>query len=300
VGAAYHSGVLAALAEAGWDGRDAEIVVGTSAGSGIGASLRGGLSPADHLARACDLPVSSEGAALLSGVDVPRALPFDRPSLRGRGIPRPSSPSMLAQAMRTPWRVRPIAAMSALMPAGMFPTAIVGDRIRAMHDRWPERPLWICTVRLRDGKLVVLGRDSEPQVDVGTAVEASSAIPSFFAPVEIDGERYIDGGVHSPTNADLLAPVGLDAVIVVSPMSATPRSLRRPALSSRPLHAGRLAVEVRALRRRGVDVHTFQPTPADVEVMGLNAMDFNRRGPVARTAFDSARTKAKEVVAALT
>ena len=98
--------------------------------------------------------------------------------------------------------------------------------MRRLHkERWPAEPLWICALRLSDGARVVFGRDAAPEPDVGTAVEASSAIPGFFAPVVIDGERYVDGGAHSPTNADLVARIGLDLVIVVSPMSARTEAL---------------------------------------------------------------------------
>ena len=294
VGAAYHAGVLAALADAGFDGRDADVIVGTSAGSGVGATLRAGLSPADHFA-ALRRAVSAEGAALLSHIGAPKPLPTTR--LQVGGIPRPSNATLLF-----PWRLlRPSVALAGLLPAGTIDVSVVGDRVRALHPTWPERPLWICTVRLRDGKLVVLGRDPQPQVDVATAVEASSAIPAFFTPVVIDGERHVDGGVHSPTNADLLArpPSALRDVIVVSPMSATPRALRQPSFTGRPLFARRLGREVRALRQAGINVHTFQPTPADIAVMGVNAMDFMRRGEVARVARDSASARAKEVVGAI-
>ena len=48
-----------------------------------------------------------------------------------------------------------------------------------------------------------------------------------------------------------------------------------------------LDAEVLRLRRRGVPVVAFQPTPEDVEVMGPNAMDPTRRGPVARHVHES-------------
>src|SRR5690349_11033193 len=64
-GGAFHAGVLAALAEAtGWDPRAADLMVGTSAGSITGASLRAGLSAPDMLARAQDRPLSAEGREL--------------------------------------------------------------------------------------------------------------------------------------------------------------------------------------------------------------------------------------------
>jgi NTE family protein len=287
VGAAYHAGVLAALAAAGFDGRDADVIVG--------ATLRTGLSPADHFARACDEPISEEGVALLSAVGAPSPIPTRRVQV-GR-LPLPANASLVL-----PWRLlRPSVALAGLLPAGNVDVRVVGDRLRALHPTWPTRPLWICTVRLRDGKLVVLGRDARPKVDVATAVEASSAIPAFFTPVVIDDERHVDGGVHSPTNADLLTrpPSPLRHVIVVSPMSATPRALRLPTFTVRPLFARRLRREVHALQQAGLRVHTFQPTPADITVMGVNAMDFTRRGEVARVARASAAARANDVVAAL-
>jgi NTE family protein len=305
VGAAYHAGVLGALAEAGWDAREADVVVGTSAGSGVGATLRAGLAPSDHLARAVDEPLSAEGSALLAAVGPPQ--PLRLPTRRSPGTvaaPVPANLGLLARSALRPWRLRPGVALAGLLPAGTFPSAVVGDRVRALHDRWPARSLWICALRLRDGELVVFGRAGAPETDVGSAVEASSAIPGYFTPVGIDGERYVDGGAHSPTNSDLLADTTrapeLDHVVVISPMSATPRALRRPSLWARPMHARRLADEVRVLRRSGIAVHVFQPTPADVAAMGANAMAFDRRNVTARTARDSAIDKAADVARALT
>src|SRR6478672_10946248 len=72
VGHAFHAGVLAAIAEAtGWDARKAEIVVGTSAGSGLGAFLRAGLAPRDLAARAMGQPLSAEARGILGRAAVP-------------------------------------------------------------------------------------------------------------------------------------------------------------------------------------------------------------------------------------
>ena len=78
--------------------------------------------------------------------------------------------------------------------------------VTALYDGavWPERPLWVCAVDLDSGERIVFGRDGV-DAPIGVAVQASSSIPGFFRPVEHGGQRYVDGGVHSPTNADLLA-----------------------------------------------------------------------------------------------
>src|SRR5688500_14571542 len=67
VGSAFHAGVLSALADdTGWDRRGAEVVVGTSAGSGTGALLRAGLPAADLAAEALGGRMSPDGARVMA------------------------------------------------------------------------------------------------------------------------------------------------------------------------------------------------------------------------------------------
>ncbi len=276
VGHAYHAAVLGTIAEVtGWDPRTATIVVGTSAGSGVGAVLRAGLPARDLAARITGDPLSPEGAALLRGMER-LSPPKMRPVVGGR-VPVPEAPMLLLRDLVAPWRFRPGRALAALAPEGRVPTAGMGDRMRRLHPtRWPSEALWICALRLSDGERVVFGRDARPEPDVGTAVEASSAIPGYFAPVTIDGERYVDGGTHSPTNADLVGGVGLDLVIVSSPMSA-----QRDALvfnmraAARGLHHRELRHELTTFSA-ATKVLCFEPTSVDISVMGINAMDSRR------------------------
>jgi NTE family protein len=151
---------------------------------------------------------------------------------------------------------------------------------------WPRDPLWICAVRMDDACRVVFGRRGAPHIDVATAVGASSAIPGYFAPVTIHGRRYIDGGVHSPTNADVLRHEELDLVIVSSPMSISNRAnIRKPSRALRGHFRARLAMELRKLRRAGVEVRVFQPSEDDLRAMGHQPMDHDRAAEVARQAF---------------
>jgi NTE family protein len=122
-----------------------------------------------------------------------------------------------------------------------------------------------------------------------TAVAASCAIPGFFEPVTIDGVRYVDGGTHSPTNADLVTGLGLDLVVVSSPMSIAGAQLRlAPDQPMRRVARLTLGQEVARVRRAGTPVLVFQPTRDEVAAMGMNAMDPARRGPVTRNARESA------------
>jgi NTE family protein len=124
-------------------------------------------------------------------------------------------------------------------------------------------------------------------------VAASCAIPSYFAPVHVAGQAYVDGGAHSPSNADVVAKDGNDLVVVVSPMTLG----RGTALQPRADLAVRLAVrrylarEVAGLRRRGAQVVVLQPGVQDLPVMGLNPMQHSRVGDVLRVAAASTRAR---------
>lgn len=294
-GGAFHGAVLATLAtELGWDARSAEIIVGTSAGSLAGAVLRAGLAPSDLAARSEDRTLSPAGAALLSKVATPSTPTFPlRPSVSAAARRlRPglsAAPSAVARMARRPWAMSPGALAAALLPAGTISTDIITDGIGPLFgSTWPAEPLWICTVRLDDGRRVVFGKDSRPPI--GLAVAASCAIPTYFEPVTIDEARYVDGGVHSPTNLDLLGGLGLDLVIVSSPMSIAGRpSLRSGANPSPVRRACRALLDREAIgvRRRGTPVIAFQPTVDDVAVMGVNAMDPSRRAAVSRQVRES-------------
>jgi NTE family protein len=287
-GGAFHAGVLAALADGtGWDPRGAAIIVGTSAGSISGTSLRAGLPAPDLLARAQDRPLSAEGQRVVGRVGPIPGPPPLRPARQPRSAT--DLAATLSCVARRPWTVRPTALAAALLPEGTVSTEMISEGIGALlPDAWPRDPLWICAVRQSDGRRVVFGRGSRRRPRVADAVAASCAIPGFFAPVVIDGEAHLDGGVHSPTNADVLRDEPLDVVIVSSPMS---RRGRRPRLSpDQPMRvwAGALLdAEARRLRRRSTEVVAFQPDDAVLAAMGLNAMDPSRRGAIAQAAYDA-------------
>jgi NTE family protein len=146
-----------------------------------------------------------------------------------------------------------------------------------------------------DAHRVVFGRADAPRTDVATAVGASSAIPGYFAPVTIHGRRYVDGGVHSPTNADVLRREQLDLVIVSSPMSISRRAgIGPPSWAPRRHFRTRLGQEVRRLRRTGTEVLTFQPGADDLAVMGRNAMDPDRLARVAEQVHASTLRRLSE------
>ncbi len=183
------------------------------------------------------------------------------------------------------------AVFAALLPAGGVSTDALSTGINAVHGSgWPDRRLWLCAMALRDGRRVVFGRPGAPRARVGDAVAASCALPGYFRPVTIAGRRHVDGGIISLTNADLMAGLGMDLVIVSSPMShVRPRPSFSPhALPRRPIGSW-LDAEVAALRRGGVPTVAVEPDRAVVAAMGLNPMDARRRVAVSRATFASVR-----------
>lgn len=259
LGEAYHRGVVRALQERALDPRAAQVVVGTSAGSIVATSIR---------RRSTEHPVPEL---------------VERPT-RMRLLPERTAVLALAR--------RPKQALNALMLApelarGRVPMTLIAEGLRRRHgNTWPDAALWIVAVRRDNGRRVVFGRAGEPTTDVASAVAASCAIPGYFSPVEIDGTAYVDGGVHSPTNADVLAAVDLDTVVISSPMSMEPRSARlRLDLPLRLTFHRYLRSEVWSLRRAGDKVITIEPDAAVLELMGINMMDGRNADEVEQRAY---------------
>jgi len=284
VGHAYHCGALRAIEEStGWDPRTADVVVGTSAGAQVAALLRAGMGAADLFARVTGGEMSADGAGI--------AHHYTRPEPArggsGRGW-RPASSQRLLRALRRPWEAHPGTIVAALAPEGRTALTPMADGMREVFgDAWPADATWFVALRLDTGQRVALGRAGAPHTDVGRAVTASCAVPGMFAPVEIEFSRYVDGGAVSPTNADLLEDEGLDLVLVLAPTSARTGAGVRPDTPVRHLMRAVLDSEVRKLAKAGIPAFVVQPGRAELDAMGVNALDSGRMEPVARAARES-------------
>ncbi len=204
-----------------------------------------------------------------------------------------ASPARVMRALRVPWEARPGSVVAALLPAGRISTDSIGEPFQALYgDEWPAQPTWIVAVDLDTGRRTVFGRSGEPLATPAEAVQASCAIPAYFEPIRIGGARYVDGGVHSTTNADLVAAERPDLVLVSAPMSAVAGAARVGlALPIRQVARLSLGREVVRLRRLGIEVMTFQPTAADLEVMNGDALDPAKLGPVSRRVGETTRRR---------
>ena len=295
VGQAYQAGVLDALErEAGWDPRQATIIVGTSAGSVTGAALRVGIPASDLAASAHGAPLSPRGAALLQRILPADAGPLPVPSLRSLFRPwSPPSPALLTRAAQRPWAFRPEVAAMTMVPRGRIDiTSRARGLDEMMGDTWPQG-LRICAVRRTDGARVVFGRMGSPKARLAEAVLASCAIPGYFSPIAIGGMEYVDGGVHSITNADVVKAEQLDVVIVVSSMSASHgNAYGADGFIRRSVHR-RMEHEVTRLEQHGVAVIRLEPGGESRQVMGLRAMAEDRGPRVVEAAYEETRRRVR-------
>ena len=289
VGASWLIGALEALeAETGWSPSEADIIVGTSAGSVIGSLTAAGLTPSIMAAYvgggSLDEVAEMEGREDLAGdrmsevsYRLKRALPPIGPGSWRMGV----------STLLRPTRHAPSALMAGWLPRGFISTQPITDIVeRFVETDWPDHPnYWAVAADYRSGKRVPFGRDGTPPARVGDAVAASCAIPGFYHPVKIDGRRYVDGGICSASNLDLMCDQDLDLVVCLNPMSSladiTPRTRADRFAAMMRRHTGRrLGHEAKKLRESGTDVLMLQPTAEDLAIMGANLMARDRREQV--------------------
>lgn len=261
VGIAWESGLAVGLREGGVELREADVIVGTSAGSIVGARLAAGQDvagrpPGGNLTLPSapggpDLARVREVFALWSEARTPEALD----AARRRAIAK------LAQQART-------ATVDAWVAGSAGPLAI---------DDWPERDLRLVAVDAQDGARRIFTRESG--APVGRAIAASCAVPGLFPVVDIDGRNYIDGGVYSGTSADVVADAALDVVLVIAPMSA--RSISFGAVCEQLLER-----EVAVLRAAGAHVCVVLPDDDDLRAFGNDLLDPSH--------FEAARVRGAE------
>lgn len=258
-GIAWEWGLLAGLAELGVDLRDADLVVGTSAGSVVGAQVAAGLELEQRYAAQL-VPPDGELAAVF-----------------GRGVLLRYGLAMLGA--RRPQRFRARLGRRALRAR----TEPEQRRVEVIESRlpvrdWPARRLLVTAVDAVTGEFRAFDRESG--VPLVRAVAASCAVPLVWPPVTVDGAQYMDGGIRSAANADLAT--GYERVVVLAPL---PRGFG-PVVGVR--------AQVEALRS-GSRVALVTPDGAAFAAFGRNVLDPARRAAAARAGRAQAASAAGEV-----
>jgi len=288
-GAAWTIATLAELErQLGWDARDADVLVGTSSGAVVAALLAARVSvkrmvksQLGELADDCWNHDRDYGGS--------RA---PKPELR------PTAPGLFLHALRR--RVDPVTGVAGLLPRGRADTGPIQRMIDQLvpAGEWAPHPAaWMMVVDARTGQRVALGRAGAPRVPLSLAVCASYAIPAWCPPVTVNGATYLDGGIISPTSADLLIDTDVREAIVLAPMASReidpPRARgSRAAAWLRRRMTSIVNREVRALEQAGIRVARLEPCAEDLAAFGSNLMSPRRR----RRVFDTAANSAKEAV----
>jgi NTE family protein len=303
MGGAWLTGGLHALAtETGWDPASADHIVGTSAGSMMSALLAGGVPPW--------FMVAHSAGETFEGINDARGRPSREADRAAgatfklqRGLPPvgPGSWRLIAHSLTAPARHRPAALFAGWLPRGVISTEPLRETVRrVVPEGWADHPnLWIVACDYATGRRVAFGRDDAPPAELPDAVAASCAIPGFYHPVEIAGRRYVDGGLWSTSNLDILRNADLDLVVCLNPTSSLHPTHawnpgERAAAAMQALSGRRLGSEAKKLRAAGTRVVLIQPTTEDHEAMGPNLMSTRNRNPVIETAIRTVREQLRD------
>ncbi len=261
-GIAWELGVLAGLKERGVDLTAADIVIGTSAGSVVGAQITSSTDlEALYDGQLAD-PSGEVGARLGLAVGLRYLIYLMLP-----GSSQDKRRRLGRAALRTT-------------------TVPVSERVEIIRERlvraeWPAAKLLVTAVEAETGRFEVFDRNSG--VGLVDAVASSCAVPLVWPPVPVNGRSYVDGGVRSATNADLAT--GADVVVVLAPLS---QSLSKSTRVDTQL--ARLGTQVQSV--------VVRPDARALKAIGRNVLDPARRADAARAGREQASDVAAEVSAA--
>lgn len=285
-GHAWTIGIVAGLAEAGIDmTKAADLVIGTSSGATAAVQVRSGIPPAELLASILSEPVRPVGPNRPPAPSRPMDPIFER--MRAIGAAATSAADL-----------QRVMGAFGLECDATFPPTIATQR-RAMvaarlpRPEWPDRPMIIVAVNAHTGDVTAF--DSESGVDLVDAVIASTALPGMAPTHDINGARYINGGVRSPENADLAS--GYASVVVISPFGGRSGALPTGQFEGlRRFPGADLTAQVETLSRQGSRVEVITPDAKSRAAMGTNQMDPATRIPSARAGFAQGRQEATRLV----
>lgn len=281
VGIAWETGLAAGLSEMGVELGAADFIMGTSAGSAVGAQLALGRNPRDM---AEGIRNQTSGHSQLARRDPVQNAPVaDLTPLMGF-MQKLYSGDGSAEAIRREIGEFALAAKT----VGEEDFVATFGRMVASAE-WPSKRYLCTAVDTADGSFVTWDNDSG--VPLGRAVASSCSVPGIYPPITINGKRYMDGGMRSGTSADLAA--GYGRVIVVSVRAGTEAQRRQNPMAE----AGRkrLENEMDAIRQAGGRVELIVPDEEAAATLGINLMDFRQREP----ALDTGIRQGKALAATL-
>src|SRR5690242_5280767 len=306
LGGIYEVGALLALADSieHLDFNALDIYVGVSSGSFVAAALANGISPPQMYRLFID---DGRDAALKPEI-------FLRPAPREYARRLAALPPL---ALRAGWQylrdprhrgvMESFATLSRAVPTGMFENRIIDDFLRRLFAapgrsndfRRLRAKLFLVATNLDTGHSVTFGKRGLDHVPISRAIEASSALPGLFPPVEIDGVHYVDGALNKTLHASLALDDGVDLLLCINPPVPFDTSAgRREGLTLRTLKQGGLPLVlsqafrtvIRSRMQAGLDkygrqyphadVLLFEPAREDADIFFANVFGYAQRARV--------------------
>jgi predicted acylesterase/phospholipase RssA len=318
-GSIYEIGAVRALDEAldGIDFNDLHIYVGVSAGAFISSCLANNLSTA-QMCRAIIKHEPGEHPFVPETFLSPAVGEFMRGGVKVPGLFLEG----LWEVIRHPRDSRlhePLLRLARALPVGIFrsdPLRKYLEKIFSKPGRSDDfrklaRRLVVVATDLDSGRPVRFGEPGLDHIPISRAVQASTALPGLYPPVDIDGRHYVDGVLLKTVHASVALDAGADLVLCVNPIVPvdTIRSvelgiMRRGRLTDHGLPtvlaqtfrtiihsrmgAGLSAYETRYTDR---DVLVFEPRRDDYNMFFSNVFSFSNRKAVCEHAYRSTRRK---------
>ncbi|MEI8325539.1 MAG: patatin-like phospholipase family protein [Betaproteobacteria bacterium] len=225
LGAIYEIGALCALDESliGLNLNRLHHYVGVSAGGFIAAGLANGMSPRSLCATFIEEGAGSAERFDPSWLMVPAYAEFAQRSMM---LP------MLAASAWWRWAVggksltSSIERLACALPTGVFSNEEVDRRLRHLFSlagrsndfRQLKTRLTLVATNLDSGEAAPFGRPGWDHVPISKAVQASSALPGLFPPVQIDGRYYVDGALKKTMHASVALEEGIDLLLCLNPL----------------------------------------------------------------------------------
>ncbi|MCM2251033.1 MAG: patatin-like phospholipase family protein [Ramlibacter sp.] len=225
LGAIYEIGALCALEEAleGIDFTRLHHYLGVSAGGFIAAGLANGMSPRQLCTSFIE---SDDGASEVfdpAWLMVPAYGEFARRALM---VPRLAASALWRGTLGRKSLTQSIERLGPALPTGIFSNDQVDRRLARLFSREGRTndfrrlrtQLTLVATDLDTGEAAPFGRPGWDHVTISKAVQASSALPGLFPPVEIDGHFFVDGALKKTLHASVALDAGVDLLLCLNPL----------------------------------------------------------------------------------
>jgi len=225
LGAVYEIGALCALDDAldGIDFTRLHHYVGVSAGGFIAAGLANGFTPREL----CSSFIENDGHAAEifdpAWLMVPARGEFLRRAIMLPGL-------AMSALWSATWGRRSLMhsleRLGAALPTGIFSNEEVHRRLERLFSREGrsndfrrlKSRLTLVATNLDTGEAAPFGAAGWDHVPISRAVQASSALPGLFPPVEIDNHYFVDGALKKTLHASVALEEGIDLLICLNPL----------------------------------------------------------------------------------